>query len=124
MALEASGWDCAFANDIDDNKWEMYSANFPGAERHFVLGDIRAIKAEEITSVDLATPSFPGPALGLAGARAGLAGEHSSALWPFLEVLEKIRSMRPPLVMLENVPGFLTSHGGADFRSALVEIGR
>jgi DNA (cytosine-5)-methyltransferase 1 len=29
---------------------------------------------------------------------------------------------RPPLVLLENVAGFLTSHGGDDFRDALLEL--
>lgn len=32
--------------------------------------------------------------------------------------------MRPKLVLLENVPGFLTSHKGADFKSALAALNR
>lgn len=124
MGLEKSGWQCVFANDIDPKKLEMYASEFKDASQHFVLGDIRAIDALELPEVELATASFPCTDLSLAGARAGLAGEHSSALWPFLEVLHKIDQMRPPLVLLENVPGFLTSHQGADFKSALLALNR
>lgn len=124
QGLELSGWRCAFANDIDAKKLEMYRRQFPDADEHFVLGDIRGISAASLPEVDLATASFPCTDLSLAGARAGLAGEHSSALWPFLEVLHKVEHMRPRLILLENVPGFLSSHGGADFRSALIALNR
>lgn len=124
MGLERSGWQCEFANDIDPKKLEMYRAQFPLVQEHFVLGDIRNLDIRSLPEVDLATASFPCTDLSLAGARAGLAGEHSSALWPFLEVLHKIERMRPRLVLLENVPGFLTSHKGADFKSALSALNR
>lgn len=124
MGLERSGWTCAFANDIDPKKLEMYSAQYPDFGEHFVLGDIRNLDISQLPVVDLASASFPCTDLSLAGARAGLAGEHSSALWPFLELLHKIELIRPPIVLLENVPGFLTSHGGADFKSALLALNR
>lgn len=124
MGLERSGWTCEFANDIDPKKLEMYRDQFPGCEDHFFLDDIRNLDTRLLPEVDLATASFPCTDLSLAGGRAGLAGEHSSALWPFLEVLHKIEQMRPRLVLLENVPGFLTSHQGADFKSALVALNR
>jgi DNA (cytosine-5)-methyltransferase 1 len=124
LGLERSGWMCAFANDIDPKKLEMYREQFPDAGSHFILGDIRLIDGRELPQVDLATASFPCTDLSLAGARAGLAGEHSSALWPFLEVLHKVEQIRPRLVLLENVPGFLTSHKGADFKSALSALNR
>lgn len=124
LGLERAGWECAFANDIDPKKLEMYQAHFGDADEHFELGDIREIEAANLPKVDLATASFPCTDLSLAGGRAGLAGAQSSALWPFMELLDKIESLRPKLVMLENVPGFLTSHQGADFKSALVALNR
>jgi DNA (cytosine-5)-methyltransferase 1 len=39
-------------------------------------------------------------------------------------LLEAMRSRRPPLVLLENVTGFLTSHGGRDFEQALQALNR
>lgn len=124
MGLEKSGWECVFANDIDDAKLEMYAAQFPGADQHFVLSDIRNVDVSLLPSIELATASFPCTDLSLAGARAGLSGKHSSALWPFLELLAKLEQLRPKLVMLENVTGFLSSNGGADFKSVLTSLNR
>jgi DNA (cytosine-5)-methyltransferase 1 len=69
--------------------------------------------------MDLATASFPCNDLSLAGGRKGLAGSQSSAFWGFVDVLRKLGERRPPLVLLENVVGFLTSHGGQDLEEAL-----
>jgi DNA (cytosine-5)-methyltransferase 1 len=124
MGLEKSGWTCAFANDIDPKKFEMYRGQFPDADEHFWLGDIRQIEPRRLPEVDLATASFPCTDLSLAGGRAGLAGANSSALWPFLDLLRKADRTRPRLVLLENVPGFLTSHGGMDLKSALLSLNR
>ncbi len=53
-------------------------------------------------------------------ARAGdLFGKHSSAFWGFIRILRELGERRPPLVLLENVAGFLTSHGGGDLHAAL-----
>jgi DNA (cytosine-5)-methyltransferase 1 len=123
MGLEQAGWRVAFANDIDQDKLQMYRGHF-GAEDNFLLGDVHAIEPAQVPTVALATASFPCNDLSLAGAREGLAGEHSSAFWGFINVLIRMDDRRPPLVMLENVPGFLTSHGGADFRDALKALNR
>jgi DNA (cytosine-5)-methyltransferase 1 len=60
--------------------------------------------------------------LSLAGARKGLHGLQSSAFWGFVDILKKMEKRKPPFVLLENVTGFLTSHGGADFRQALLAL--
>jgi DNA (cytosine-5)-methyltransferase 1 len=117
VALEKEGWKVVFANDIDERKHEMYKAHFPDTN-HFVLNDIHKLRAQEVPWCTLATASFPCNDLSLAGARAGLRGKQSSAFWGFVEILKKM-GRKPPLVLLENVPGFLTSHGGRDFTEAL-----
>ena len=125
LGLERSGWRVTFANDIDERKQAMYLAHFASegkheeAAAHFALGDVHALPVERVPSVTLATASFPCNDLSLAGARQGLAGSQSSAFWGFIRTLEELGERRPPLVLLENVPGFLSSHGGADFTRAL-----
>ena len=118
LGLQQAGWQTVFANDIDRKKQEMYCHHF-GISPEFVLGDVHLLDAAIIPTTDLATASFPCNDLSLAGARAGLAGEQSSAFWGFIRVLNNMGERRPPLVLLENVTGFLTSHGGADFHEAL-----
>ena len=67
---------------------------------------------------DLAWASSPCQDFSLAGSRAGLAGGRSSAFWGgpgrLVEALDE-QARAPRLLVLENVGGLLTSHGGADF---------
>lgn len=123
MGLEARGWRIAVANDIDPDKRAQYDAHFGDADEHFVLEDVHALHADSLPDVELATASFPCTDLSLAGARAGLSqGRQSSAFWGFIDLLRNLRHRRPPLVLLENVVGFLTSHDGADFRAAMLAL--
>jgi DNA (cytosine-5)-methyltransferase 1 len=122
LGLEREGWRIAFANDIDPQKEEMYRANFPDADRHFALGDIHALPVPKIPMVALATASFPCNDLSLAGGRKGLEGKSSSAFWGFVKILREMKQRRPPLVLIENVTGFLTSHGGRDFKNAMLAL--
>lgn len=124
LGLEAEGWKVSFANDIEPDKYSMYADHFADAEDHFVLGDIHELSVEDIPSVTLATASFPCNDLSLAGMRTGLGGKQSSAYWGFIRLIEEMGDRRPPLVMLENVAGFLTSHGGRDFQAALLALNR
>jgi DNA (cytosine-5)-methyltransferase 1 len=124
MGLEKDGWRVVFANDIDRDKSEMYSAHFGECSNHFLLEDIHNLKPEQIPTVTIATASFPCNDLSLAGMRKGLHGKQSSAYWGFVRVLDKLGARRPPIVLLENVAGFLTSHGGRDFQTALLALNR
>lgn len=119
LGLESEGWRVALANDIDPDKAEIYRANFPDADEHLVLGDIHQLSPDCIPTVGLATASFPCNDLSLAGGREGLKGKNSSAFWGFVRILEGMGERRPPLVLIENVVGFLSSHGGRDLAEAL-----
>jgi DNA (cytosine-5)-methyltransferase 1 len=126
--LEACGWSCTYANDIDPKKAAAYRARFPTPD-HFHLADVRdtgAITERIARRPALATASFPCVDLSLAGHYRGLAASSSSTFFAFVDVLTALGPERPPLVLLENVPGLLTSRGGADFAEVarrLAELG-
>jgi DNA (cytosine-5)-methyltransferase 1 len=124
MGLERQGWSVAFANDVDGRKREMYDAHFGDADKHFKLGDIHDLSAKDVPAVTLATASFPCNDLSLAGSRDGLRGKQSSAFWGFVRILDDMKKRRPPVILIENVTGFLTSHGGDDFKEALLALNR
>lgn len=124
LGLERRGWSLAFANDIDAQKQAMYNGHFGAGDERFFLGDVHALSAETLPTTLLATASFPCNDLSLAGSRAGLGGEQSSAFWGFIRVLEALGGRKPPIVLIENVTGFLTSRGGADFADALMTLNR
>lgn len=114
--LTSSGWECVYANDNDANKRQIYEARF-GVE-HFHEGDVW--QTDEVTAriADrpfLATASFPCIDVSLAGKYRGMEGEHSSAFYGFAKVVERLGSRRPPVIMLENVVGLVTSKEGEDF---------
>lgn len=122
LGLEQAGWSVVWANDIEESKMKMYLGHFVDDKAHFHLGDVHELIPNEIPTVALATASFPCNDLSLAGARRGLAGQHSSAFWGFVNALKGMRNRRPPLVLLENVAGFLTSHNGNDFKDACLAL--
>lgn len=83
LGLEEAGWSTIFANDIDEKKREMYVHHF-GSSPAVMPDDIHLLDVADVPSTVLATASFPCNDLSLAGARRGLAGEHSSAFWGFI----------------------------------------
>jgi len=122
MGLEKAGWQVVFANDIDPDKKAMYTAHFKNTNGHFKLEDIHKLKPELVPSTALATASFPCNDLSLAGARKGLSGKQSSAFWGFVSTLRKMGDRRPPVLLIENVLGFLSAHQGQDFCDALLAL--
>lgn len=62
--------------------------------------------------VDLLCGGFPCQDLSVAGKRAGLDGARSGLFFEFARI---IGTIRPRFVLVENVPGLLSSNGGRDF---------
>ncbi len=123
LALERCGWQVVFANDIDESKAEMYRHNWPG-DSHLVVEDIHKLSPSDIPDCELFTASFPCNDLSIAGKWEGLNGKESSAFWGFIDILEKLGPRKPPLVMVENVVGFLMRHGGHDLEQALTALNK
>ncbi|QSV17336.1 DNA cytosine methyltransferase [Photobacterium ganghwense] len=122
--LEKDGWKCLWANDICPDKQSAYVDNFGAGD--FLLGDIWELtkRTEQLPSeAFLATASFPCTDLSVAGSRKGLKGEASGTLIAFLQIIEKLND-KPPVLLLENVQGFLTSHKGADVSFTINELNK
>jgi DNA (cytosine-5)-methyltransferase 1 len=91
------------------------------------LTDARATDITEIGSgkdvpyADAWTAGFPCQDVSLARARprAGLRGKRTGLFFPFIELVEEAL---PKVVVLENVPGLLSSHGGRDFGIVLQKM--
>ncbi|ACK49519.1 DNA-cytosine methyltransferase [Methylocella silvestris BL2] len=119
-------WTCRFANDFDARKCASYRANWGAGE--LFEADVGALQPADIKTprANLAWASFPCQDLSLAGARAGLGGARSGSFYPFWSLIEKLARERraPDLIVLENVKGALTSHGGADFTALCACLSR
>lgn len=123
IGLESVGASVEWANDFDPNKTLLYTSRFGGD--HYVEQDIATVTGDDIPDVDLAWSSFPCTDLSLAGQRRGLNdGKHSSTFWKFTRIMEEMGDRRPAVIVLENVVGFATSHGGDDMAQAIKELNR
>lgn len=74
-------------------------------------------------TVDVLTGGFPCQDYSVAGNRAGLAGDRGALWWQMHRI---VAGIRPAWVVGENVPGLLSSRGGADFGTiidSLTDIG-
>ncbi|TWT35724.1 Modification methylase HhaI [Posidoniimonas corsicana] len=123
MGFERAGWEVVLANDMAADKKELYEGHF-GPSPHYLLDDIHELaeQPDQVPTAMLAHASFPCTDLSLAGARRGINQGQSSAFWGFMHLLENLGERRPPLLLIENVTGLLTSHSGADFQSLLTAM--
>ncbi len=112
-------WHCGFANDISEKKASSYRAFF-GNCPELLVRDVAELSAAELPGAPtLVWASFPCQDLSLAGSGAGLNGRRSGTFKPFWALIQTLvaKGRIPKLVVLENVIGALTSHGGRDFET-------
>jgi len=121
IGLEKAGFQVTWANYYEPDKRAMYRGQFGESDGHtFVLGDIADVKAADLPiDAALAWASSPCTDLSLAGWRAGLGGAESGVFWHFVKLLDRLEDNRPPVIVLENVTGLATSHGGDDLTAAI-----
>ncbi len=110
------GWECLFANDVDEKKGASYAANW-GAEKLRIKDVGELTTADPPGHADLAWASFPCQDLSLAGDYVGLKGERSGTFWLFWRLMRALANEQrePSVIVLENVCGALTAHDGKDF---------
>jgi DNA (cytosine-5)-methyltransferase 1 len=85
--------------------------------------DVRDVGANELSGADLICGGFPCQDLSVAGRRAGLDGARSGLWFEFRRI---VAELAPTWVLVENVPGLLSSNGGADLAvilRGLAELG-
>jgi DNA (cytosine-5)-methyltransferase 1 len=123
----APEFETLWANDICAKKRAVYVANH--IQNKFHLGDIQDVRGRDLPVADLAWASFPCQDLSLAGNLGGMnAGTRSGLFWEWVRVLEEMgrNGKRPPVLVAENVVGFVVANEGKHFKlayGALRELG-
>ena len=118
------GWHCLCSNEWSESKAAAYRAHFGISEELRVL-DVGKLQPRDMPGrADLVWGSFPCQDLSLAGMGAGLKGERSGTFWPFWKLMRGViaEGRKPSVVVLENVVGMLTSHGGRDFQAIVKAV--
>ncbi|MBF0285693.1 MAG: DNA cytosine methyltransferase [Magnetococcales bacterium] len=119
-------WRPLLVNEWDEKKISCYQGWF-GQEPTLAAGDVAALTPARLPGrADLAWASFPCQDLSLAGAGAGLRGARSGTFWPFWALMRGLRreGRAPRLIVLENVRGAITSHGGEDLAAIVRAVGK
>ena len=112
LGFENAGIKIVYQCEIDDFCNSLLRRHWPDVKR---TKDIREIiDGKKVPEAEIWCAGFPCQDVSLARAsqRAGLNGRHTSLFYDFARLLD---DARPPMVVLENVPGLLSSHNGRDF---------
>lgn len=99
----------AWVADPDPPVTALLAARLPGVPN---LGDIRVADWHAVDRVDVLTAGFPCQDISAAGRRAGIREGTRSGL--FFDVVRAITTLRPPLVVIENVAALRWRGGGLD----------
>lgn len=111
LGFQRAGIECVAVCEIDKNAQAILRRHFPKAE---LFDDVRkvGIATHGRKSIDVVCGGFPCQDLSVAGKRAGLAGERSGLWFEFARIIDELE---PSWVVIENVPGLLSSDKGRDF---------
>ena len=119
LAMERNGINVVAAVEIDKNARGVLAHRFPSTQ---LFNDVTEVTGEQLRAAGfvpergILTGGFPCQDLSVAGRRAGLGGERSGLFW---EIMRLADELRPKYLVLENVPGLLSSNTGRDFGTVL-----
>ena len=119
LGFQNAGIEVIYQCEIDDFCVSLLEHHWPNVQQ---ARDIREVgNGKEIPEAEVWCAGFPCQDVSLARARqrAGLNGRHTSLFYDFARLLN---DALPHIVILENVPGLLSSHSGRDFGIILATL--
>jgi DNA (cytosine-5)-methyltransferase 1 len=122
LALERNGVNVVASVEIDKKASAVLAKHFPNSQ---LFDDVCTVTGKDFIDAGF-TPEqgimvggFPCQDLSVAGKRAGLAGDRSGL---FFEFIRLIKETKTKFVILENVPGLLSSNKGNDMGIVIGEL--
>ena len=124
VAFMPIGWQCAGVAEIEPFPCAVLKHHYPDVPN---LGDITAITREQVEALgplDLVCGGFPCQDLSVAGKRAGLKHDDGSSTRSglFFNAMRIVGWTRARWLLIENVPGMLSSNWGRDFAAVVSEM--
>ena len=123
LAMQRNGINVVAAVEIDDKARAVLARRFPDTQ---LFPDVTKVSAHDLRDAGFVpdrgviTGGFPCQDLSVAGRRKGLAGERSGLFWHIIRLVDELH---PRWIVLENVPGLLSSEGGRDMGIVLGALG-
>lgn len=117
LGFERAGYEVVFQCEIDPHCRQVLRSHWPAVPLH---DDIATLNSGGIPYADIWSAGWPCQDVSSANAqRAGLKGYHSGLFFKFAELAW---ASRPKWVILENVPGLLSSDKGTALESVIDEL--
>lgn len=121
LGLEAGGHECVGQVEIDKKCLAVLEKHWPDVPKHHDVVTAKEWANEQnlVGKVDIVCGGFPCQDVSVAGKRAGLAGARTGL---FFNALSFATHVKAKTVILENVPGLLSSNNGRDFGVVLTSL--
>ena len=116
MGFERAGLKCVAQVEIDKKARGVLARHFPDVPR---FEDVKKVGRENLPSARIIVGGFPCQDVSVAGRRKGLAGKRSGLWFEFARIVEECA---PRWVVVENVPGLLSSNKGKDFEVIITSL--
>lgn len=111
------GWEAAWFAEIEPFPCSVLAHHYPNVPN---LGDMTKFKDWPDAAIDLLCGGTPCQSFSVAGLRKGMADPRGNLMLTFGAIAARYR---PQWLVWENVPGVLSSNGGADFGAFLGMLG-
>lgn len=115
LGMEAQGFECVFASDINTECQHTYEANF--GDKPF--GDITAIPSKVIPRHDILCAGFPCQPFSISGKMQGFEDTRGTL---FFDVYRIVRDKKPKVVLLENVKNLVYHDKGNTLKVILTAL--
>lgn len=112
LGFEQAGFKTAWQVEINPVCRAVLADRFPHAVQH---EDVQTC-LPALSRVDVVVGGFPCQDVSTMGKRRGLAGSRTGL---FFDAVRIVQTLQPRWLVLENVPGLLTSNDGQDFQTVL-----
>lgn len=110
LAFEQSGFEIAWANEINASACKVYRDNFPTT--NLIEGDIRDIDPQDLEDIDVLAAGFPCQPFSIMGYKRGFKDPRGNL---FFEISRFIDAKRPKVVFFENVRNLVRHDDGKTF---------
>jgi DNA (cytosine-5)-methyltransferase 1 len=124
VAFLPLGWELVGFSEIEPFPCAVLAHHYPDVPN---LGDVSKITREQIAAlghIDMVCGGFPCQDLSVAGRRAGLKNDDGSKTRSglFFDAMRVVEWAGPRWLLIENVPGMLSSNRGRDFAAVVGEM--
>ena len=113
LGFEQAGMTCVAQVENNAAALQVLDYHYPNVPK---IKDVSHAGRHNLPDTDVVCGGFPCQDVSHAGRRAGLAGERSGLYFEFQRLVVELK---PRCVVIENVPGLLTSNAGKDFAVVL-----